>query len=257
MTGTLVAVTFANSLSRVWDDVVGVQPAPEPGAVWLTALVALALVVTPRLWPVARHVVTIAHEGAHGVAALLSGRRLAGIRLHSDTSGLTVSRGRSTGPGMVATALAGYAGPALLGLGAAYLLDQEHALAVLWLAVLLLTLLLLQIRNFYGLYAVLVAGVGVFAVSWWGSDQVQSLAAYTGTWFLLLAAPRPVLELQGERRRGHARASDADLLARLTGVPGLVWVCFFLAVTGGCLVAGGRWLLPGLWLTADRCEGPG
>ena len=93
---------------------------------------------------------------------------------------------------------------------------------------LLLALLLVQIRNFYGLYAVLVAGVGVFAVSWWGSEPVQSAAAYAGTWFLLLAAPRPVLELQRQRRRGRARDSDADLLARLTPLPGLAWVGIFL-----------------------------
>ena len=187
---------------------------------------------------------TIAHEGAHGVAALASGRRLAGIRVHSDTSGLTVSRGRSTGPGMILTAAAGYLGPGLLGLGAAFLLRERHALAVLWLVVLLLGLLLLQIRNFYGLYAVLAAGVGVFAVSWWGSAQLQSWVAYAGTWLLLLAAPRPVLELQGLRRRGRARDSDADTLARLTPLPGLVWVGFFLAVTGGCLVVGAGWLFP-------------
>ncbi len=239
-------MTFLDTLGDIWTDVVGTQPPLESDTVWITAVVALVLVAAPSVWPVTRHVVTIAHEGAHGVAALLSGRRLAGVRLHSDTSGLTVSRGRSTGPGMVATALAGYVGPALLGLGAAFLLRERHALAVLWLAVLLLGLLLLQIRNFYGLYAVLVAGVGVFAVSWWGSEQVQSLAAYTGTWFLLLAAPRPVLELQGQRRRGRARTSDADLLARLTRLPGIAWVGFFMLVTGGCLVVGARWLLPTL-----------
>lgn len=232
-------------LDRIWQDVTGTQPPPGERAVLATALVALALVVVPQAWRLARHVVTIAHEGAHGVAALLSGRRLAGIRLHSDTSGLTVSKGKRTGPGMVATAFAGYVGPALLGLGAAYLLRERHALAVLWLVVLLLTLLLLQIRNFYGLYVVLVAGLGVLAVSWWGSETAQSLAAYTGTWFLLVAAPRPVLELQGSRRTGRARDSDADLLARLTRVPGIVWVVVFLAVTAGCLVVGGRWLWTG------------
>ncbi|GAA4364835.1 M50 family metallopeptidase [Nocardioides caricicola] len=229
-------------LSSIWDDVTGTQPPPSQQEVVLTAVVAALVVVLPWTWRVGRHVVTIAHEGAHGVAALLSGRRLAGIRLHSDTSGVTVSRGRPTGLGMVATAFAGYVGPALLGLGAAHLLHREHALAVLWLAVLLLALLLVQIRNFYGLYAVGVAGAAVFAVSWWGSAAVQSLAAYAGTWFLLIAAPRPVLELQSLRRTGGARTSDADQLARLTHVPGLVWVGIFLLVTAGCLVVGGRWL---------------
>lgn len=210
-----------------------------------TVLVALALVLLPPAWRRTRHVVTIAHEGAHGVAALVSGRRLAGIRLHSDTSGLTVSKGRRTGPGMVLTAFAGYVGPALLGLGGAFLLRERHALAVLWLAVLLLGLLLLQIRNFFGLWIVLVAGAGVAAVTWWGSEATQSLAAYTGTWFLLLAAPRPVLELQQLRRAGRARDSDADVLARITPLPGLVWVLAFLLVTLGCLFVGGRWLWVG------------
>ena len=232
-------------LDQIWQDVTGTQAPPGEGTVLATALVALALVLVPPLWRVSRHVVTIAHEGAHGVAALLSGRRLAGIRLHSDTSGLTVSKGRRTGPGMVLTAFAGYVGPALLGLGGALLLREDHALAVLWLAVLLLGLLLLQIRNFYGLYVVLAAGVGVVAVSWWGSDTVQSLAAYTGTWFLLLAAPRPVVELQSSRRAGRARDSDADVLARLTRLPGLVWVAAFLLVTVGSLIVGGHWLWAG------------
>jgi len=233
----------ADTLSRIWDDVVGRQPAPEQGVAVLAAIAALLLVVVPAGWHVGRHLITIAHEGAHGVAALLGGRRLSGIRVHSDTSGLTVSRGRPAGPGMVVTTLAGYLGPAALGLGAAYLLHERHALAVLWLAVLLLAALLLQIRNFYGLYAVGIAAAGVFATTWWGSATLQTAVAYVGTWFLLLGSPRPVLELQTHRRAGRARTSDADVLARLTGLPGLFWVAVFLAATLGALVLGAGWLL--------------
>ena len=221
-----------------------VAPGPSPGIVALTAVVALALVLAPGAWARTRHVVTIAHEGAHGVAALLAGRRLAGIRLHSDTSGLAVSKGRSSGPGMVATAAAGYVGPALLGLAAAALLSHGYAVGVLWALLLLLVMLLLQIRNFFGLWSVLVAGTLLFAVTWWASAEVQLVAAYVVTWFLLLAAPRPIVELQEQRRRGRGRGSDADLLARLTRVPGLVWVGVFLVVTVGCLVLGGSLLVP-------------
>jgi hypothetical protein len=234
---------MGEALRRVWSDSWGTQAAPDLGTIWLAAFGALVVVALPGSWRVTRHVVTIAHEGGHGVAALLSGRRLAGIRLHSDSSGLTLSRGRPAGLGMVATAAAGYVGPGLIGLGAAYLLHRGHALGVLWLTALLLGLLLLQIRNFYGLYAVLVAGVLVFAVSWWASPVLQSLAAYAGTWFLLLAAPKTVLELQSQRRRGRARSSDADTLARLTRLPGLVWVGLFLVVDVGALLLGGRWIL--------------
>jgi hypothetical protein len=188
--------------------------------------------------------VTIAHEGAHGLAALLTGRRLAGIRLHSDTSGLTVSAGRPAGAGMVLTSAAGYTGPGLFGLGAAALLGAGYAVGLLWALLGLLALLLVQIRNWYGLWSVLVTGTLVFAATWWLPAQGQSVFAHAVTWFLLLAAPKTVLELQAKRRRqGGAPDSDADQLAGLTGLPGLVWVGVFLLVDGIALVLGTRWLL--------------
>ena len=61
--------------------------------------------------------ITIVHEAGHALVAVLVGRRLSGIRLHSDTSGLTLTKGKPYGPGMVLTALAGYVAPSLLGLG--------------------------------------------------------------------------------------------------------------------------------------------
>jgi hypothetical protein len=236
-------VMSTDPLGTAWDQVSTVSPAPSTALVVSTALVALACALVPELWRRSRHLVTIAHEGSHGVAALLSGRRLAGIRLHSDTSGLTVSKGRSSGPGMVLTAGAGYVGPALVGLGAAYLLSLGYAVGVLWALLLLLALLLLQIRNFFGLWSVLLAGGCLFAVTWWATDAVQLVVAYVVTWFLLLAGPRPVVELQQERRRGRARTSDADVLARLTRVPGVLWVGGFLLVTVGCLLLGGSLLV--------------
>ncbi|MDO3398399.1 M50 family metallopeptidase, partial [Nocardioides sp. SOB44] len=60
--------------------------------------------------------------GGPAVVGVLVGRRLLGIRLHSDTSGVTLSRGRPRGPGMVAMLAAGYLAPAVVGLGAALLL---------------------------------------------------------------------------------------------------------------------------------------
>jgi hypothetical protein len=46
------------------------------------------------------------------------------------------------------------------------------------------------------------------------------------------------------RRRGRPLASDADQLARLTGVPGGVWVALFGLVAVAALVAGARLLVP-------------
>ena len=230
--------------SRIWSDLTSAQQPPSDAAIWATAAAALLLVVVPSIWRHARHLVTIAHEGAHAFVALLMGRRLRGIKLNFDTSGLATSIGRARGPGIILMTFAGYPGPALLGLGAALLLGHGHALAVLWIGVILLALMLLQIRNAWGVVTVVGSGAAVFAVSWWASEPVQSWVAYAATWFLLLAAPRPVFELQRARSRGRASGSDADVLARLTPLPGLFWVGAFLVVTVGALILGAQQLLP-------------
>lgn len=225
-------------MGDLWASVVATQPAPPAWVVAAAAACSLLLVLPPAAWRRSRHVVTIAHEGAHALVALLAGRRLTGIRLHSDTSGLTVSRGRPTGVGMVATLAAGYVGPGLLGLGAAAVLATGHAVALVWGLLLLLAFLLLQIRNWFGLWSILVSGAVVTAVTWWVPQRGQSAFAYLVTWFLLFAAPRAVLDLQAARSGRRERHSDADQLARLTGVPGIVWVGLFLVVTAGSLLLG-------------------
>lgn len=232
-------------VAEVWQRVMSTQPPPSDLVVAVMGVLAVALVAYRPAWVRTRHVITIAHEGAHGFAALMTGRRLGGIRLHSDTSGVTVSRGKPRGFGMVLTAFAGYAGPALIGLATAWLVAQGHAVGALWLTLALLALLLVQIRNWFGLWSVLVTAAIVFVVSWWVPAAGQSAFAYLVVWFLLVASPRPVIELQSQRSRRGSPTSDADQLARLTGVPGLVWVGLFLLVTVGSLGLGSLWMLGG------------
>jgi hypothetical protein len=232
-----------DALGRFWAEVTATVPELRTEVLLGTAAVAALLVLSPTLWRSTRNVVTIAHEGAHGLVALAAGRRLSGIRLHSDTSGLTVSAGRPTGLGMVLTCAAGYIGPGLFGLGAAALLDAGHAIGLLWALLALLALLLVQIRNWFGLWSVLVTGAVVFAATWWLPTEGQAAFAALATWFLLLAAPRTVLELQTSRRKRRAPQSDADQLAGLTVFPALFWVGFFLLVDVGALLLGGYWLL--------------
>ena len=230
-------------LGRFWDQVSATSPDLRPEVLLGTAAVAALLVLSPTLWRPTRHVVTIAHEGAHGLVALAAGRRLSGIRLHSDTSGLTLSRGRPTGLGMVLTCFAGYVGPGLFGLGAAALYAGGHAIGLLWALLALLALLLVQIRNWFGLWSVLVTAGVIAAATAWLPDEGQAAFAAVATWFLLLAAPKAVVELQRARRRRTAPDSDADQLARLTRVPAVVWVGVFLLVDLGALALGGWWLL--------------
>src|SRR5215472_1320608 len=159
---------------------------PSRTLVLVTGLLAVAAVASRRVWPLSRTVVTMAHEGGHALVALLTGRRLAGVRLFHNAAGVTVSAGYSGGPAVVFTALAGYLSAPLLGLGAAALLATGH---------------------------------------------------------LLIGGARPVLELQRGRRRRPGDSNDADHLARLTGVPGSLWVGAFGLVALGALALGAWWLL--------------
>jgi Peptidase M50B-like len=233
-----------STLGDVWHDVLGTQPHPPWWLVTLTGVAALGAVSVRSVWHLLRNVVTIAHEGGHALAALVTGRQLHSIRLHSDTSGVTVSSGKPYGAGMIVTAFAGYVTPPLLGLGAAGLLATGHITAMLWAGIVLLAAILVLIRNVYGVLSVVTTGAVIFAVSWFGSPTVQAAFAYAFTWFLLLAGARPVVELQSKRARGRAPDSDADQLARLTGMPGLMWVFGFGIVAVIALVTGGAWLLP-------------
>ncbi|MGW6820467.1 M50 family metallopeptidase [Streptomyces sp. NPDC055005] len=227
----------------LWDRLTGIQPEPELWLVIATGVVALAAVAPRPVWRISRNAITIAHEGGHGLLALLTGRRLDGIRLHSDTSGVTVSRGRPTGLGMILTAAAGYTAPSLLGLGGAALLSAHRITLLLWAATALLVAMLVMIRNAYGLLTVVLTGAGFVVVSWLAPAEVQAMFAYGVVWFLLLGGVRPVFELQAKRRNGGAPDSDADQLGRLTHVHPVVWLLMFHAVALCSLIGGGRWLL--------------
>lgn len=232
-------------LGEVWDRATSRQPVPEPAFVLVTGLVALALVLSPATWPRVRLGITVAHEAGHAVVAVLVGRQLRAIRLHSDTSGLTVSRGKPRGAGMVAMLAAGYLAPAALGLVAALLLAAGRSVGLLWLLVLMLAALLLWVRNGYGLLVLLVGGGGIVALSWWGDGRVQSVAAYLIAWLLLLAAPRPLVELLASGRR-RGRTSDPDQLASLTRLPGVLWTVLLLLANLAGLVVGVSTLAPDL-----------
>ncbi|GAA4931085.1 M50 family metallopeptidase [Actinoplanes utahensis] len=236
-----------DGVSDLWDQLLGAQPDPPRALVLVTAVAGFLAVAITVVWRVTRNAVTIAHEGGHALIALLSGRKLKGIRLEFDTSGLTLSAGRPTGLGMILTLLGGYIAPSLVGVLGAWLLGGNRITLLLWLAVALLLLMLINIRNFFGVISLVVTGAIVFAVSWYASAQVQAAFAYAGVWFLLFGGVRPVFELQRLRSRGRMRDSDADQLARLTHLPALFWVGVFLVVNLLAL-ATGAFLLAGQWL---------
>ncbi len=211
---------------------------------WLPTTVGAILVFVPTVWRFTRHAVTLVHELGHAGVAVATGRRLSGIRLHADTSGLTVSRGRPRGPGMVATAAAGYLAPSAVGLLLVGAVHGGWVEAALWVALALLAVALVFIRNAFGLLVLLMAGVAVAATAFRADPIWQVRVVETAAWFWLLAGPRTVVELWAHRRRQRTRTSDADVLARLTHLPAPVWNLVLLALT-----------VAAVWPAAERLRG--
>jgi hypothetical protein len=229
-------------LTAIVARVLAVSPAPGAADDLVVGLLVAAAVVWHPVWRRLRHGITIVHEAGHGFAATVTRRRLTGIRLHSDTSGLTVSVGRPRGPGMVLTLAAGYPAPCAAGVLAAWAVGAGHAALALWAALLLLVLVLVQIRNWFGLWTVLVSGALVAAATWWLDPVWRMRIALALTALLLVGGLRASIELAGARRRDRSGTSDADQLARITALPGGIWTALFVSA-GLAALAGGVLLL--------------
>ncbi|GIH92660.1 M50 family metallopeptidase [Planobispora siamensis] len=231
-------------MTDVWVTLTTAQPGPPAWVVLLSAVAALAVVAWSTSWQLSRGLITIAHEGGHALMALLTRRKLQGIRLHSDTSGVTLTRGRPTGPGMILTAAAGYIAPSLLGLGGAWLTASGHIAILITVVIVLLVAMLLMIRNLFGVVSLLVTGGAIAALTWYAPPEVDAVIAYLAVWFLLFGGIRPILELRRKRRHGRVPDSDADQLARLTFLPAGAWVMLFLLVAAASLAGGAYLLVP-------------
>lgn len=222
---------------------------PDPAVVLALAGTVVVLMAVRRLWRVLRQASTIIHEMGHVLTAWASGRRVSGIRLHSDTSGVTVSVGKRHGPGMLLTALGGYPAPGLLALGMAALLTAGNAGAALTLYQAVVLLALLLSRNAMGIFSCLVS-LAATGLIWWHNDSM--LVTYT---VVALAVFYAVAGVRGTfdvvqihaRRRPEAASTDASLAARAwrgLPLPPFMWLGFFLLVSAGC-AAGVVWIFAG------------
>jgi hypothetical protein len=201
----------------------------------LIGLAAFGTIAFQASWLVVRHINVMAHEGAHAVTASLLFREVDSIKLNADATGAT-SRSDGSTPVNIVIKFIGYVGPSLYGLGAAKLIESGHIAAVLWIALFLLAVLLLQLRMSFGIVTVILAGALVFLVLRYTPARDQVLAAYAIAWLLLLSGVRMVLE-------HGSGAGDAQDLRGLTHLPRFLWFLLWLAATLTAVAAGGKWLV--------------
>ena len=201
----------------------------------MIGLVALAVVAPIAGWQFIRHGTVMAHEGAHAVFGSLAGRKISGIMLNADATGGTfVAQGGCLGT--IIIGFAGYVGPSLFGLGAAWAIHLGYSESVLWVTLFLLVILAFMLRRSYGMITVVFTGALVYVVGHFTPRGVQIVAAYFLTWLLLLSGVRGILY------RG-ADSSDGANLSQLTMIPRLIWWLLWLAATLGAVALGGKMLV--------------
>ena len=201
----------------------------------MIGLVALAVVAPIAGWQFIRHGTVMAHEGAHAVFGSLAGRKISGIALNADATGGTfVAQGGCLGN--IVIGFAGYVGPSLFGLGAAWAIHLGYSESVLWVTLFLLVILAFMLRRSYGMITVVFTGALVYVVGHFTPRGVQIVAAYFLAWLLLLSGVRGILY------RG-ADSSDGANLSQLTMIPRLIWWLLWLAATLGAVALGGKMLV--------------
>jgi hypothetical protein len=207
----------------------------EPIAFGIGFLV-LVLVAFTGGW--ADSIVTVAHEGGHMLALLLSGR---GVKAFELTEGDEVTNGATTpttnGITDIFVAFVGYATPPLAGLGGAYVIADGNAWGIVVVGVILLIpVLLVPEINPLALVVVVLLLAGFSWALIAGGPGIQAAIAVGLVWLLLIGGVRQVLH-------DNYNAGDAWRLANDTWIPRMVWFAGWLVIAIVSLWTGGRVLL--------------
>lgn len=227
----------------------GIAADPEPLRLGLLVAVVLALTLYPGSWRILSQASTIVHEMGHVFVAILTGRKVSGIRLHADSSGVTTSRGRGQGPGLLMTFLAGYPAPGVLAVGLTWLAVAGHSGAALTVFQVVLLLALLLSRNFVGILSCLLAVLAVGAIWWWNEPTVVVYTVAGLGIFYALAGVRDTWGLCRIHASGRGKSSGTDAAQaarawRMLPLPAWFWLLFFLVLSLGSAAVVG-WMLFG------------
>lgn len=206
--------------------------------VWVAVVMGVVLAFVNSTYRWGRHVVTAIHEAGHALVALLAGRRLRSIRLNRDSSGETVSVGRSGGVGVIATLIAGYPAPAVVGVSGVWAERHDHVEAWVFALLIILGGVLFLLRNMFGVVVMVIVLAALYALRRWADPNQAGAACLLVSAFLLTAAVRGALELFG-RSPG---ANDATSLARSTHLPAMLWKIAFLVLTIDAVIVA-AWML--------------
>ncbi|WP_158716150.1 M50 family metallopeptidase [Blastococcus sp. Marseille-P5729] len=200
-------------------------------ALAVTVAAAAFAVGADPVWRHLRYLVTTVHELGHVVVGWFVGRRVQSVRLHHDTSGLTVTSGRATGPGIFFLYVAGYPAPAVAGFFILWAVIYRRAGWAMAVLLVLLLVALLLVRNVFGAVIIL-AQIAAFGGVWvWNEPRVLAAVLTLAGSVLALGGLRACLDLVGTQRRRGSKTSDAAILGRQTRLGAAFWAYAFLALS--------------------------
>jgi hypothetical protein len=176
--------------------------------------------------------VVFLHEAGHALAAVLTGGSVVSIGISRDEGGVCVTRGGW--PFVVLNA--GYLGSLLF--GALFLLlgaRRRNAQPVIGaIGLFSVVAALLYVRTWFGFAYTLVVGLLLLLAAIELRPSVSEwLLAAIGSMSMLYA----VADVASDVILRHPGTSDAAALARLTGIPALVWGVAWIAVSLAVMVA--------------------
>lgn len=180
-----------------------------------------------------RLLTTFVHELSHGLAAILTGGAFERFVVHRDRGGLAHIRGGSR----LVVASAGYLGPALLGGGLILLSATSVAVSSILLAmgVGLALLCLAFVRNLFGFVAGMLLALGLGLAGWYLPEQHAAVLFALLAMQLPLDAVNSLFELMRHSLRPPrgGQPSDAQVMARVTRIPAVVWALLWLVLALG------------------------
>jgi hypothetical protein len=219
----------------------------KPVAYGVGFIVAMLIVYTGS-W--ARGVTNVAHEGGHMIMFALTGRGTDYFYLEDNTgSAATIPQNKRPYSGYslpdLASILAGYPMPCLLGLGGAMVIRNGHPWSVLWAGLFLVLLAFFKTRATAseGPLAFAVTLLAFLAIGWvavGGTPYLQAAVAVGLVWWMLIGGAVDSASVF----RGTT-TSDASKLGELTVLPAKFWDTLFALFGIFALLVGGRYLLRG------------
>ncbi len=197
---------------------------------YLLLIATFVVIRLPFIGIYIRVVNTLVHEVAHGFVALITSGTVLKIELFSNSSGSTISSSKSK-IGQFLTALAGYPLSALACYALFYLISINYSFYIIvFFLCLSVVLLLLFVRNFYGIFWLITfSALCIFMLIYKSANIIENVSIFFASILLCEAIYTP-LALFVMSVNSSKDAGDAELLHKITKIPSVIWALVFVCV---------------------------